>query len=233
VYFYPESSYRTRRTARQVTYRTQEAPHTAEIPDIKGWKFYIIIIIPLIAAIILLLIIGFPMPHLISPGPDNTPGAGNQTITGTPVPVRTTQVAPARSPSPAGTIPGVNTTLPASAVQTNQTSAVQTAVIIPVPFSLSVSPKSASARPGDTLTYTLEILHGEGLTGSIRMSLTAKVLFVTRTYDLGTTDPPFPKNVTYDFKVPEYLPSGTTVNGVITATGGSQTESEDISLNIL
>ncbi len=65
------------------------------------------------------------------------------------------------------------------------------------------------------------------------MTLTAKVLFVTQTYDLGTINPPFPKSIPYDFTVPGNLPSGVTVDGVITATGGGQTESQDISLHVL
>jgi hypothetical protein len=96
-----------------------------------------------------------------------------------------------------------------------------------------VTPQSASARPGDTLTYTLTIQHGEGLTGPIHFSLAAHVLFFSQTYDLGTVDPPFPKSIRYDFVVPGNLPSGVTVNGVVTATGGGQTETEDISLNVL
>jgi hypothetical protein len=205
-----------------------------EVLDTRGWKFYAVISILLIAAIILLAAIGYPLlSQQATPVPGSSQPAPNKTIVVTPVPVRITPTVTVTLPAPSGTIHGVTMSLPSSTQAPSQTSMPPTTAIKPVPFSLSVTPQSASAKPGDILTYTLAIQHGEGMTDPIHMSLTAKVLFITQTYDLGALDPPFPKSIRYDFTVPGNLPSGVTVNGVITATGGAQTESEDITLNIL
>jgi len=203
--------------------------------DTTGWKLYIVIGIPLIVAIVLLIVIGYPMlSHQVTPAAGGNRPVLYPTVTGKPLTIRNTPGAPRTVPATSGTVPGPVTPVPTSLPQSRTTiSPVLTTAIAPVPFSLSVTPQSASAKPGDTLTYSLDVLHGEGLTGPIHFSLAAKVLFFSQTYDLGTIDPPFPKNIRYDFTVPGNLPSGVTVNGVITATGNGQTESEDISLNVL
>ena len=199
-----------------------------EILETKGWKFYALIIVLLVAAIVIILVIGYPMLNNTPPPvPGESQGPPYQVVTGSPTPVKNTPGAALPSPAPA-TIPGINSTLPPTSIPTPQGSAV-----IPVPFSLSVSPLSASARPGDTLTYTLDIRGGEGITEPIHLALTAKALFFSQTYDLGDLTPPFPQSITRDFQVPGNLPSGITVNGVITATEGAQTESQDITLKIV
>jgi hypothetical protein len=208
----------------------------AEVLDTKGRTFYIVIIILVIAAVILFLVVGYPLLHSkAAPVPAGSQPPPNKTVTVTVTSVqgRNTPVVTATVPASPDTVPGANTALPSSAPTPLPTSMPQTTAITPVPFSLLVTPQSASARPGDTLTYTLAIQHGEGLTGPIHFSLAAHVLFFSQTYDLGTVDPPFPKSIRYDFVVPGNLPSGVTVNGVVTATGDGQTETEEISLNVL
>ena len=200
-----------------------------EILDPKGWKFYTLIIVLLVAAIAIILVIVYPVftsPPTVVPG--ESQGALYQAVTGSPTPVQSTPGAALPSQTPVRTKPGLNSTLPATSIPTPQGG-----IVNPVPFSLSVSPLSASARPGETLTYTLDIQGGEGITEPIHLSLTAKALFFSQTYDLGDLNPPFPQIITRDFQVPGNLPSGITVNGVITATEGAQTESQDISLKIV
>lgn len=202
--------------------------------DTSDWKFYALIIILVIAAFSLLIVVVYPM---LQHHPTSVPGGGEpvmqETNTFNPVTGGNAPVASGTISAPPGTVSRVSTAIPSSAPTLLPTQVPQTTVVNPVPFSLSVTPQTASARPGDKLTYTLNIGHGEGLTGPIRFSLAAKVLFFSQTYDLGTVDPPFPKSITYDFTVPGNLPSGVTVNGVITATGNGQTETQDIALNVL
>lgn len=193
------------------------------ILDTRSWKFYAIIIIPAIIMITLLLVMWYPF----FTGTPGAPGSssmqtGHQAAIENKIPG--TPGIPGATRAPVTTLSTVNPTLPATVIPTPQGTVV--------PFSLSVRPLSASARPGDTLTYTLDIQGGEGMTGPIHLSLTAGALFYTKTYDLGDINPPFPKTITYDFQVPGNLPSGITVNGVITASGGGQTESREITLTI-
>ena len=201
--------------------------------DTSGWKFYALIIVLVIAAASLLILIGYPLlQHHVTSAPGGSEPVVQET---NPVNTVTGGNAPAAHDTlsaPPVTLSSRSTPLPSSAPTLLPTS-VPLTTVTPVPFTLSVTPQSSSARPGDKLTYTLNIQHGEGLTGPIHFSLAANVLFFSQTYDLGTVDPPFPKSITYDFMVPGNLPSGVTVNGVITATGNGQTETQDISLNVL
>ncbi|MDD1655329.1 MAG: hypothetical protein LUO91_06455 [Methanomicrobiales archaeon] len=87
-------------------------------------------------------------------------------------------------------------------------------------FTLTTSPVSASAGPGETVTYTMVIDGKNGFDSPVRLELTATALFVTRRYDFGTYNPPFPQTIHYPFVVPDYLPPGVTVDGVLKATSG-------------
>ena len=100
----------------------------------------------------------------------------------------------------------------------------------PEPFSFSVSPVTASVKPGETLSYTLRIDGGQGQTEPIHFTLKASALFFIQTYELGDEQPPFPKTVTYQFEVPGDMPSGITINCVVTATGAGQTRDQTVIL---
>ncbi|MEI6292855.1 MAG: hypothetical protein WCP36_04195 [Methanomicrobiales archaeon] len=105
--------------------------------------------------------------------------------------------------------------------------------VVPQPFTLSVSPSSTSGKPGDTISYTLRIDGGEGQTEPIHFTLTADALFFSQTYDLGDEQPPFPKTSVYQFTIPTNIPSGITINGVLTATGAGQTREQPVTLKVL
>jgi hypothetical protein len=105
--------------------------------------------------------------------------------------------------------------------------------IAPQPFTLSVSPASASGKPGETISYTLRIGGGEGQTEPVHFTLTAGALFFSQTYELGDEQPPFPKTSVYQFTIPTNIPSGITINGVLTATGAGQTREQPVTLNVL
>ncbi len=105
--------------------------------------------------------------------------------------------------------------------------------VVPRPFTLSVSPASASGKPGETISYTLRIDGGEGQTEPIHFRLTASALFFSQTYDLGDEQPPFPKTTVYQFAIPGNIPPGITINGVLTATGAGQTREQLVTLRVL
>ena len=105
--------------------------------------------------------------------------------------------------------------------------------VVPRPFTLSVSPASASGKPGDTISYTLRIDGGEGQTEPIHFTLKASALFFTQTYEIGDESPPFPKTSVYQFTIPGNIPSGITINGVLTASGAGQTREQPVTLKVL
>jgi hypothetical protein len=105
--------------------------------------------------------------------------------------------------------------------------------VVPRPFTLSVSPASASGKPGETISYTLRIDGGEGQTEPIHFTLKASALFFTQTYEIGDESPPFPKTSVYQFTIPGNIPSGITINGVLTASGAGQTREQPVTLKVL
>ncbi|MDD1659579.1 MAG: hypothetical protein LUQ62_00030 [Methanomicrobiales archaeon] len=134
-----------------------------------------------------------------------------------------------QEPSPTLTLSG--TTTPASsttfptqptATNTQETPTATASPTYPGPpdFSLATSPTSVTAGRGETVTYTMVIEGMNGFSAPVTLELTASALFVTRTYDFGTYDPPFPRTIQYPFTVPDYLPPGVAVDGTLRATGG-------------
>jgi hypothetical protein len=99
-------------------------------------------------------------------------------------------------------------------------------------FTLTTSPVSASAGPGETVTYTMVIDGMNGFASPVRLELTASALFVTRQYDFGTYNPPFPQTVNYPFVVPDYLPPGVTVDGVLKASSGDLVHENRLMLQV-
>jgi hypothetical protein len=129
--------------------------------------------------------------------------------------------------------PTVMTSTPVLPVSAQSSPPVtQVTILVPRPYSVSISPVSASARPGDTLVYTLNIAGGEGMTDPVHLSLTAGALFVSQTYDIGDVEPPFPKTLSYELTVPGNIPPGITIKGLLTATGGGQVQSQEITLMV-
>jgi hypothetical protein len=144
---------------------------------------------------------------------------------------------PVASPPPATTFvppdhraPGVP--VPPSPVASPSATATQTP-IGPPGFTVTVSPVQASAARGETVIYHMTIEAQNGFSENVSMKLTASVLFIlSNTYDLGTQEPPYPKTFEYALKVPDTLIPGTTVNGVLTSTGGGITRENQITLHV-
>jgi hypothetical protein len=100
-------------------------------------------------------------------------------------------------------------------------------------FTFSISPQTAQARPGQTLTYTMDILPVDGYNGTVHVTLVVSALFVTRDYDLGTYEPPYPRHIEYPMMVPGSIPSGITLEGKVTAQGGGTRKVETIHLRVV
>lgn len=155
-----------------------------------------------------------------------TPGSGHAiSISGTVLP--TTITPPShRTPGPA---------VPASPGATP--SGTSSATSSPIPggppgFTVTISPVQTTAGRGETVTYQMRIEAQNGFSDEIHMELAASVLFFSQTYDLGIQGPPYPKTVEYPFTVPGNLPSGVTVNGVLTSTGGGITREDQLTLTV-
>jgi hypothetical protein len=203
------------------------------IVDIRNKKTIILLVI--LAVVTAVLIISFVYPVL-----SGTPGARQTGVIPGVTPDVTRVAITGKStgiPSLAPTTPAINPARTAGALETPvplpSTASVTTRIPTPGPYSVSISPMSASAKPGETLAYTLVIEGGEGMTEPIHLSLTATALFFSQTYDLGDLEPPFPKTLTTGFTVPGNIPPGITINGVLKATGGGQTHSREITLMII
>ena len=168
-------------------------PHRRPLIPKKYQGFIPLVIILIVTAVLLI------RPVLLSGGTGDTGPSQTVPIPATAIPIP---------------LPGNVTTPPAAGTQVTVTPTVAG----PPDFTLSTSPVSASARRGETVTYTMVIDGKNGFDSPVRLELTATALFVTRRYDFGTYNPPFPRTIHYPFVVPDYLPPGVTIDGVLKAT---------------
>jgi len=99
-------------------------------------------------------------------------------------------------------------------------------------FVFSISPIEAQAKPGESVTYVMDILPSGGFNDTVHVTLVVSALFVTQNYDLGTYGPPFPRRIEYPVTVPGSIPSGITLEGKITAEGGGIQRMEIIHLRV-
>lgn len=222
--------------------------------DHKDKKFLIVLIF---AGILMVGLIVFAvMTYSGSPGP----GKSNSSAAGIPVnpvttqpqdfittgnankavPVLTSVTIPVSTPARPVTFVQTPTLSPVTSTQPIVTvlpvmfaSGDSSGPVAPEPFFLSVSPASASGKPGETITYTLRIDGGEGQTEPIHFTLTASALIFSQTYDIGDEQPPFPKTSVYQFIVPGNIPPGIMINGVVTATGAGQSRKQPVTLKVL
>jgi hypothetical protein len=152
-------------------------------------------------------------------------GSGGSSQNPSPTPTLTETATPTSSPA--------SPTQPAGATtQGTVTATASPTYSGPPDFSLSTSPTSVSTGRGETVTYTMVIDGKNGFSAPVTLELTASALFVTRTYDFGTYDPPFPRTIQYPFTVPDYLPPGVTVDGTLRATGDGLVRENRLTLQV-
>jgi hypothetical protein len=104
----------------------------------------------------------------------------------------------------------------------------------PPGFTVTVSPTQITASRGETVTYDMRIEAQNGFSEKIHMELVASAFFgmVSKTTDLGTQEPPYPKTIEYPFQIPADWPPGITVNGVVRSTGGGITREDQLTLTV-
>ena len=101
----------------------------------------------------------------------------------------------------------------------------------PPSFTLLVTPVEVRAGPGDPILYTLTIEPKGGFSQPVSLRLDVSALFLYRnSFDLGSVNPPYPQTFEYLFRVPQDVPAGVTVKGVLIAEGGGHTEERDLIL---
>ncbi|WP_214041699.1 hypothetical protein [Methanoculleus sp.] len=105
----------------------------------------------------------------------------------------------------------------------------------PRSFFINVTPGAATARPGDTVRFTL-VVHPEGGFAApveVKVSATALGGVFRDNHDLSTVSPPYPP-LTYEATAPSLPPlvSTATVDATVTATGGGTVRTEKVQLVI-
>jgi hypothetical protein len=220
------------------------------VPPVDPGNKQLLFVLLFVGIIIIGLILYAGVTSLSTPGPEksNVPTTGTpvNTVTippqdysttrstNTAVPTFTARQTPAATPVRTTTSTQNPTPSPVISEQpTANVLPVMPGPVVPRPFSLSVSPESASGKPGETISYTLRIDGGEGQTEPIHFTLKASALFFSQTYEIGDEQPPFPKTSVYQFTIPGNIPSGITINGVITGTGAGQTREQPVTLKVL
>ncbi|MCM2465653.1 hypothetical protein [Methanoculleus oceani] len=136
-----------------------------------------------------------------------------------------------------GAPPPKQPTLPPAPTATPGTP-VTTGVPVPVAarsFSISVTPATATARPGDTVRFTLRLHPESGFSAPVQIKVSATALggVYRDNHDLGTVTPPYPP-LTYEVVAPDLPPlvSTATVDATVTATGGGTVRTEQVQLVI-
>ena len=189
------------------------------------------------AAIILAVAIVIMAAWMLLPQPAGSPAGSAPVLTtaatpATPVqaattPAVTTGPIVGRTPAPVTTAPGVTPTPGETPIP-----APSCVPAGPPGFTVTVSPVQATASRGETVTYRMAIEAQNCFAEPIHMELVAGVLFLSQTYDLGIQDPPYPKSFEYPFQVPDTLPPGVIVNGIVRSTGGGMTRENTLSLTV-
>jgi hypothetical protein len=195
----------------------------------------IIIVVALVAGAVLvshryLQPTSVPSPELVStPEVSQTPPVIPTTpVVSFPIVAEPSSFTPVMTPVDAQASPEVSQT--ASAIPTTPVASSST-VSGPPSFTLLVTPVEARARPGETILYTMSIEPKGGFDQPVSLRLDVSALFLYRnTFDLGSVSPPYPRTFEYLFRVPDQVPGGVTVKGVLIAEGGGHKEEQDLVL---
>jgi hypothetical protein len=101
------------------------------------------------------------------------------------------------------------------------------------PFSLTVIPAEAHAKPGDPVDCEVTITAQNGFDEPVELQLEVDVGPVFRgTYNAGVMNPPYPRTYEYRVVVPLQAPAPLIVNGTLHAMGGGHSEAVNLVLFI-
>lgn len=105
----------------------------------------------------------------------------------------------------------------------------------PRSFSVSVTPVSVTARPGDTVRFTLVVNPENGFTAPVHIKVSATTLggAFRDNRDIATVTPPYPP-LRYELTVPNLPPLAptATVDATVTASGGGTVRTTQVQLVI-
>lgn len=99
------------------------------------------------------------------------------------------------------------------------------------PFSIDVEPNEFTIKPGDEVKFSVRIDAVEGFTDSIEFELDVSCVGYSDTFDLGTLDPPFPREQEFTFSIPSEIPVGS-VQGTLRGTSGEHVVEEDVEITL-
>ena len=74
------------------------------------------------------------------------------------------------------------------------------------PFFINIEPKEVDARVGDEVTFECKIEASPGFKESITFKIRVKTSFWNMTHHVGTIDPPYPQEFSYDLEIPKEIP---------------------------
>ncbi|WP_292520041.1 hypothetical protein [Methanoculleus sp.] len=102
-------------------------------------------------------------------------------------------------------------------------------------FSISVTPTTVTTRPGEQVNFTLTVYPENGFAAPVEIEVFATALggVYRDTRDLGTVFPPYPP-IRYEIITPDLPPlvSTTTVDAMVTASGGGIVQTEQVQMVI-
>jgi hypothetical protein len=100
------------------------------------------------------------------------------------------------------------------------------------PFSIQVSPQSAEIEKTDPVTYIVTVNAEPDFEDSIDIVLEVSVASISRSFTIGTVYPPYPQTFEHILTIPEEIPVGVTISGIIVASGGGYVVEEPVSIKI-
>lgn len=100
------------------------------------------------------------------------------------------------------------------------------------PFSISVDPEKTTAKPGDEVTFTIDITASSEFTDYITLVLEVEAPSYYDVRDLGILDPPYPKQFQFTVTLPEEVPASVTAFGTLTASSMDHTVTEGVQIKI-
>jgi hypothetical protein len=100
------------------------------------------------------------------------------------------------------------------------------------PFSIDITPKDAVVKVGDTVKYKCMIEASPGFDDSITFTIRVKALGYDVTQNIGTVNPPYPQEFSYDLVIPESIPLGMEATATIIGESGEHTVEENVKLSI-
>jgi hypothetical protein len=100
------------------------------------------------------------------------------------------------------------------------------------PYSIEITPKSAEAPPGGSITYNIVITATPTFSDPIDFSFDVSSAGYQTSVNAGTYNGPFPKSFSYTLQIPSNLPGGINAMVTVNAKSGSNLVQVPLEINI-